>query len=68
MAQEIVPKGRSMVSSLMMGFAFGTGGMLVPLPGYIAEQVGIRPTLTAIAFIPLLIAPLILSFPEKRAK
>ena len=30
MAQDIVPKGRSMISSLMMGFAFGLGGMLTP--------------------------------------
>jgi FSR family fosmidomycin resistance protein-like MFS transporter len=66
MAQELVPKGRSMVASLMMGFAFGIGGMLTPAMGYLAEEIGLRPALTIVAFIPLLVAPLILLCPEKK--
>ena len=37
MGQELAPKGKSMVSSLMMGLAFGTGGLLTPLTGKLGD-------------------------------
>ena len=65
MAQEIAPKGKSMVSSLMMGLAWGTGGMMTPLAGKLADLFSIRPVLAALAVIPLLTVGLIAMLPER---
>jgi FSR family fosmidomycin resistance protein-like MFS transporter len=54
--QKIAPVSAATVSSLMMGFAWGTGGMTVPLTGYVADRIGIDSTLTALGFVPLLAA------------
>ena len=40
--QAIAPVSAATVSSLMMGFAWGTGGMTVPLTGFVADRVGIE--------------------------
>jgi FSR family fosmidomycin resistance protein-like MFS transporter len=66
MAQELAPRGKSMVSSLMMGLAFGTGGMMTPLTGMAADQFSIRPVLFFLAAGPLLTTPLIALLPERR--
>ncbi len=66
MAQELAPRGRSMVSSLMMGLAFGLGGMMAPFTGKLADIFSIRVVLYALAIIPLLTIPLISMLPEKR--
>ena len=63
MAQTLAPRGRSMVASLMMGFAFGLGGMLSPLVGKLADLTSIQTVLTAITLIPLLTLPIIACFP-----
>jgi nitrate/nitrite transporter NarK len=52
------------VSSLMMGFAWGTGGLSVPFVGMLADRIGIERTLTAMAFMPLAAAALALSLPS----
>ncbi len=67
MAQTLAPKGRSMVASLMMGFAYGLGGVITPLVGKLADTFAIRPVLTVIAFIPLCALPLIAFFPKTRS-
>lgn len=67
MAQEMAPRGKSMVSSLMMGLAFGTGGMLAPLTGRLADHFALRPVLTVVALVPLLTVGLIPLLPERRA-
>jgi FSR family fosmidomycin resistance protein-like MFS transporter len=64
MAQELAPKGRSMVSSLMMGLAFGLGGILMPLTGKLAEIFSIRGILLFLAIIPCLTICLIALLPE----
>jgi FSR family fosmidomycin resistance protein-like MFS transporter len=66
MAQELAPRGRSMVSSLMMGLAFGTGGMITPLTGMAADFFSIKPVLTALAVVPILTTGLIALLPERR--
>lgn len=66
LAQRLAPKGRSMVSSLMMGFAFGLGGILTPIVGRLADHYGIAPVLTAVSLLPLLTLPLIWAFPQER--
>ncbi len=65
MAQELAPRGRSMVSSLMMGFAFGAGGMMTALTGKLADIFSIRPVLASLAIIPLLTTGLIALIHEK---
>jgi FSR family fosmidomycin resistance protein-like MFS transporter len=53
-AHQIAPVSAATVSSLMMGFAWGTGGLTAPLVGSLADVFGIQATLTAIAMLPLL--------------
>ena len=64
LAQKVAPKGRSMVSSLVMGLAFGTGGMMVPITGYFADIYGVKNTLTVLVCIPALVLILIKYLPE----
>jgi FSR family fosmidomycin resistance protein-like MFS transporter len=64
MAQKIALKGKAMVASLMMGLAFGTGGMMAPITGKLADIFSIRPVLSCLAIIPLLTMGLIYRFPE----
>ena len=66
LAQTLAPKGRSMVSSLMMGFAFGLGGTMTPVAGAFADAFGIRPVLAAVAVIPLLLLLPVSRLPEPR--
>ncbi len=54
LAQQIAPVSAATVSSLMMGFAWGTGGLSAPLVGASADRFGIESTLMAMAFVPLL--------------
>lgn len=67
MAQTLAPKGRSMVASLMMGFAYGLGGAITPIVGKLADTLTIRPVLSFIACIPLLTIPIIAFFPKTRS-
>jgi FSR family fosmidomycin resistance protein-like MFS transporter len=64
MAQELAPKGKSMVSSLMMGLAFGLGGIMMPLTGKLADIFSIRGILLFLAIIPCLTIFLIALLPE----
>jgi FSR family fosmidomycin resistance protein-like MFS transporter len=54
MAQNLVPHGASMVSALMMGFAWGVGGMFVPLIGKIADIAGLGNALLVVASLPVI--------------
>ncbi len=66
MAQELAPGGKSMVSSLMMGLAFGTGGMMTPLAGKLADIFSIRPVLSVVAGVPLLTIAFVAFFPGRK--
>ncbi|MBW1635816.1 MAG: MFS transporter [Deltaproteobacteria bacterium] len=67
MAQTLAPKGRSMVASLMMGFAYGLGGIIAPIVGKLADIYTIRPVLAVIASVPLLTLPIIALLPRTRS-
>ena len=54
MAQKIAPKGRSMVASLMMGLAFGTGGILSPIVGKLGDIFTIQSVLIVLVCVPVL--------------
>lgn len=64
LAQKVAPRGRSLVSSIVMGLALGTAGLLLPLTGKMADVFSIRTILNCAAFIPLAALLLIRSLPE----
>ena len=64
MAQKLAPKSRAMVSSLMMGFAYGLGGTISPFMGKLADMYGLEMVLLYSAFIPLLCLGFIVKFPD----
>jgi MFS transporter, FSR family, fosmidomycin resistance protein len=64
MAQTLAPKGRSMVASLMMGFAFGLGGAVSPIIGKLADLYSIQSVLIGVSLLPLLTLPFIFTFPR----
>jgi FSR family fosmidomycin resistance protein-like MFS transporter len=62
--QRIAPISAATVSSLMMGFAWGTGGLCVPLVGMLADRIGIEGALGLMASAPLAGAVLALPLPR----
>jgi len=66
MAQKLAPGGKSMASSLMMGLAWGTGGILTPVTGKLCDIFTIKPVLSIIAFIPFITLWLIHLIPKER--
>ncbi len=62
--QTLAPVSAATVSSLMMGFAWGTGGLSVPFVGMLADRIGIARALVAMAFAPLVAAALALPLPS----
>ena len=64
LSQKIAPENRALAASLVMGFALGVGGVLMPLVGRLADAFGIRPVLTAIAIIPFAALLLVRYFPK----
>jgi MFS transporter, FSR family, fosmidomycin resistance protein len=65
--QSLAPVSAATVSSLMMGFAWGTGGLSVPFVGMMADRVGIEHTLVGVSLIPLLAAACALPLPARAA-
>lgn len=63
--QSIAPVSAATVSSLMMGFAWGTGGLSVPIVGLIADRIGIERTLIGLALIPVAAAACALPLPDR---
>lgn len=66
MAQNLVPHSASVVSALMMGFAWGLGGMFVPAIGRIADAAGLGQALMVVALLPLAGFFLSLSLPKEQ--
>jgi MFS transporter, FSR family, fosmidomycin resistance protein len=63
--QALAPVSAATVSSLMMGFAWGSGGLTVPFVGRIADLVGLDPTLRGLALVPLTAAALAMLLPPR---
>jgi FSR family fosmidomycin resistance protein-like MFS transporter len=53
MAQKLIPQSSSTVSALMMGFAWGVGGLIVPLFGRLADVVGLEEALLLVPILPV---------------
>ena len=63
--QVLAPVSAATVSSLMMGFAWGMGGLSVPLVGFIADRVGIEHTLIGLSMMPLAAAACAIPLPSR---
>ena len=66
LGQQLAPKGRSMVSSLMMGLALGIGGVMSPIIGRLADLYSLQTVLAWLPVVPLLTMLLSLRLPEKK--
>jgi FSR family fosmidomycin resistance protein-like MFS transporter len=64
MGQALAPVSAATVSSLMMGFAWGTGGLSVPFVGMLADRFGIERALLGLAIVPLIGAACALRLPK----
>lgn len=64
-AQMLAPVGAATVSSLMMGFAWGMGSVMVPIVGWLGDRVGLPTALLCISVMPLLAAALAARLPER---
>ena len=66
--QEIAPRGRSMASGLMVGLAYGTGGMMTPLTGKLADLYSIRSVLSVLLllFLFMILLVYLIPIPEKK--
>ncbi len=64
LAQQVAPQSKSLVSSIIMGLTLGTGGILMPVAGKLADIFGMRPVLVFVAIIPFLMLVLIRYLPE----
>ena len=67
LSTQIAPENRSLATSITLGFAVGTGGVLAPLVGRLAEHFGLLSVLGFTAAIPLLCLPLIRYIPEYKS-
>ena len=63
--QALAPVSAATVSSLMMGFAWGSGGLSVPFVGMVADRIGIEATLRGLALVPLAAAALAMPLPAR---
>jgi FSR family fosmidomycin resistance protein-like MFS transporter len=61
--QLVAPVSASTVSSLLMGAAWGTAGLAIPIAGRVADRVGVDQTLSWLALLPLVGAVLALGLP-----
>ena len=64
-AHVIAPVATGTVSSLMLGVAWGVGGLAVPLVGMIGDAVGLQAALLMLGVLPALAAVLTLRLPER---
>jgi FSR family fosmidomycin resistance protein-like MFS transporter len=62
--QQLAPVSAATVSSLMMGFAWGTGSLMAPVVGIMADRVGLGPALFTISLAPLVAAALASTLPH----
>ena len=66
MGQELAPTQAATVSALMMGFAWGTAGMIfIPLVGWAADHFTLHKALLALLIFPIAGYLLALKLPKK---
>ncbi len=65
LAQDLIPRNASVASALTMGFAWGMGGMIVPLIGKIADNAGLASALLLVIGLPAIGFFLSLNLPTR---
>lgn len=65
LGQEVFPERSNLATSLMMGAAWGTAGLLALPVGAVANVVGLVPVLTGLATLPVAATPLITFLPSR---
>ena len=68
MAQEAAPHARAMASSIIMGFAFGLGGLFTAPLGAVADSFGLHVTMVILGIAPVFALPAVLSFPPQNRR
>ncbi|MCX6092393.1 MAG: MFS transporter [Candidatus Bipolaricaulota bacterium] len=63
-AHECVPGRTGLVSGLVMGLAWGVGGLALTPIGWLADRYGLVPVMTFVAFLPLAAAVLLVFYRE----
>ncbi len=63
-AQRLLPGKVGLVSGLVMGFAWGMGGLALTPIGWLADLYGLTPVMTIVSFFPLVGAMLVLFYRE----
>jgi MFS transporter, FSR family, fosmidomycin resistance protein len=67
MAQKAMPENAGIIAGLIGGFTWGVAGLMQYPIGFLAAKFGIIPTLTIVAFTPILGALAISFIPEEHA-
>ena len=68
MAQKTMPQYKSMISGFIAGFSWGIVGVMLPLIGFVAQNIGIIKVLVIISFIPVVLSYFVKYLPEKQYK
>ena len=63
-AQECLPGRTGLVSGLVMGLAWGVGGLALTPIGWLADRFGLIAVMTVVAFLPLVAAALMAAYRE----
>jgi len=63
--QQLAPVSAATVSSLMMGFAWGSGALMAPLVGLLGDRAGLNNALLVMAFMPLVAALVAVPLPAR---
>ena len=66
MAQNLVPRGLGLMSGVVLGFTFIAGAIGVGINGVLADQIGLVPTMTINAALPVAAALLAFFLPDDR--
>lgn len=67
-AQEMMPGNVGLASGLMLGLAFGTGGIGVFFSGLMADTIGLERSMTLLALMPLIAGLLALTFKDRHPR
>jgi FSR family fosmidomycin resistance protein-like MFS transporter len=58
LAQELWFERRALASGLIVGFAFGAGGLFVPAVGSVADALGLKAAIYVLAGLPVIVLAL----------
>lgn len=64
MAQRTMPQYKSMISGFIAGFSWGIVGVMLPLIGFVAQNIGIIKVLVIISFIPFILSYFVKYLPD----